>query len=237
MLRGFNVEPPGNTEISVIIADDHTLVREGISLLLTRSPYIRLQGEAEDGKAAVEQVRDTAPDIIIMDISMPKLNGIDAIGMITRESPKTRVIVLTMHKEKRFINGAIQAGARGYILKDSVSTELEMAINSVFSGGYFLSPQITDIVLNSFNGGVESFSAGRPAKELSGREREILQLLAEGESTKEIGDKLHISARTVDVHRRNIMKKTGIKKPIGLVKYAIREGIVQLDTWLLDGSD
>jgi DNA-binding NarL/FixJ family response regulator len=218
--------------ITIVLADDHNLVRKGLRGLLENNPDITILGEAEDGIAAVKLAKDLVPDIVIMDIGMPKLNGIDAIEPIVRNNPEIAVITLSMHREERFITGAFQAGAKSYILKDSLFDELMQAIQAVHKGQFYLSPAIAHIAIKSLQGNVSSGDMRRPASTLTTREREVLQLLTEGKKTSEIGTQLNISTKTVESHRRNIMEKLNLKQPVELIKYALREGVVPLDAWL-----
>ncbi len=218
--------------ITIVLADDHNLVREGLRTMLEDNHDITILGEAEDGISAVKLARDLAPDIVIMDIGMPKLNGIDAIEAIVRDNPEIVIIVLSMHREERFITGAFLAGAKGYLLKDSLFDELMQAIHAVHKGQFYLSPQIAHVAVNSFKNKLSSGKLLRPASTLTTREREVLQLLTEGAKTAEIGLQLYISPKTVEAHRRNIMEKLDLKQPVELIKYALREGIVSFDTWL-----
>lgn len=218
--------------ITVMLADDHNLVRRGIRALLESNADITVLGEAEDGVSAVKMARGLKPDVILMDIGMPKLNGIGATEAIVGHNPKISIIILSMHKEERFISGAFRAGARGYLLKDSLLDELMLAINAVHRGEFYLSPKIAHIAVNGFKNKMQSSNPLQPASILTSREREVLQLLAEGGKTAEIGSQLNISPRTVESHRRNIMEKLDLKQFVELVKYAIREGVVSMDTWL-----
>jgi DNA-binding NarL/FixJ family response regulator len=218
-------------DITVVLADDHTLVRKGLMELLSKIPDINVLGEAEDGITAVKLARDLAPDIVLIDIGMPKLNGIDATKSIVKNNPDVAVIALSMHGEKNYVCGAIEAGARGYLLKDSLVDELKMAIQTVYNGQFYLSPKIAHFVVSGFLGKTAS-GRSRPASVLTTREREVLQQLAEGEKNAEISARLNISIKTVESHRRNLMSKLGINRQIELVKYALREGLIPLDTWL-----
>ena len=219
-------------DITVMLADDHNLVRKGLIAILEKIPNIILLGEAEDGIAAVRLARDLVPDIVLIDIGMPKLNGIDATESIVKNNPEVAVIVLSMHNEKNYVCGALQAGAMGYLLKDSLVDELNMAIQTVYYGQFYLSPKIAHFVVSGFLDKTAVGNAHRPASKLTTREREVLQQLAEGGKNAEIGERLNISIKTVESHRRNIMEKLGLKRQVELIKYALREEIIPLDAWL-----
>ncbi len=218
--------------ITIILADDHNIVRKGLRTMLEKNQDIAILGEAEDGVSVVKLASALKPDIVIMDISMPKLNGIDAIEAIVRNNQKIAIIALSMHREERFISGAFLAGAKGYLLKESLFDELMQAIYVVHKGQFYMSPKIAHVAVSSFINKSSSRDSLRPASVLTVREREVLQLLAEGRKTAEIGRSLFISAKTVESHRHNIMEKLDLKQPVELIKYALREGIISLDTWL-----
>jgi DNA-binding NarL/FixJ family response regulator len=213
----------------VLLVDDHAIIRQGLCSLLEKQPDIEVVGAAEDGQKAMELVRELKPDIVIMDISMPNLNGIDAARKITGEPGNVKVIALSIHSSRRFVTEMLKAGASGYILKECLFDELLEAIRIVLSGGVYLSPKITGVVVDDY---VKRLSGEyRPeAPDLSPREREVLQLLAEGKSTKQIALPLHISAKTVESNRRNIMDKLGIHSVAELTKYAVREGLTPLES-------
>lgn len=217
--------------IKVVLAEDHTVVREGLRSMLEKNGEITVLGEAADGISAVSLVAKVKPDIVIMDIGMPGLNGIDATDAILEGQPDIGVIILSMHKEERFISGAFQAGARGYLLKESLFDELLQAVLNVASGRVYLSPQIAHVAINAFKQH-PSETARRPASVLTNREREILQMLVEGRKVSEIGDQLCISPKTVETHRRNIYEKIHVKKSVDLIRYALREGVVSIEAWL-----
>jgi DNA-binding NarL/FixJ family response regulator len=214
-------------KIRVLLADDHKIVRNGLRTLLESQPDLEVVGEAEDGRTTVQMARKLLPDIVIMDIAMPDLNGIEATREITRNLPKVRVITLSMHSEKRFVGEMLKAGACGYLLKDCAFEELITAIRSVYHHKTYLSPMIGDLIVNHF---VRTAERTEPTVfyQLSQREREVLQLLAEGKTTKEIGDQLCVSIKTVETHRSHIMSKLDLRSVAELTKYAIREGITSL---------
>jgi DNA-binding NarL/FixJ family response regulator len=217
--------------IKVVLAEDHSVVREGLRSMLEKSVDIRVIGEAADGVTAVKLAAKLQPDIMVMDIGMPKLNGIDATESIVSDHPHIGVIILSMHKEERFVSGAFLAGAKGYLLKESLFDELMQAIQVVYSKRVYLSPEIAHVAVNAFKQRSCEI-AQRPASVLSSREREILQMLVEGNKVSEIGDQLFISPKTVESHRRNIYEKINVSKSVDLIRYALREGVVSIDTWL-----
>ena len=214
--------------IRIILADDHTLVRHSLSRAMEQEQDIEVIGQAEDGHMTVALTRQLHPDMVLMDISMPDLNGIEASREIRRESPDTQIIALSMHSEKRYVTEMFKAGAKGYLLKDSDYGELLTAIRTVADGKTYLSPSISDTV-------VEDMVTGEYGKEssafsvLTPREREVLQLLAEGNTTKQTAMRLHISPKTVEAHRLRIMSKLNIDNIALLTKYAIQEGLTSLD--------
>lgn len=213
----------------ILLADDHIIIRQGLRSLLEKQPDIEVVGEVEDGRKAIESVRELAPDIVIMDITMPNLNGIDATRKIIEGRGGTKVIALSMHSSRRFVTEMLKAGASAYILKECLFDELVEAIKTVLNGGIYLSPRITGVVVDDY---VKRLSTKyQPeAPDLTEREREVLQLLAEGRSTKQIALQLHVSAKTVESNRRNIMDKLKIHSVAELTKYAIREGLTPLES-------
>jgi two-component system response regulator NreC len=210
--------------IRIILADDHTIVRHGLNKLIQQQENMEVIAQAADGRSTVELTRELLPDMVIMDIGMPDLNGIGATGQIIREFPQVKVIGLSMHSGKKFVIEMLKAGASGYLLKDCALEELTTAVKAVASGKIYLSPSITDVV-------VENYVRHSERKEssafslLSQREREVLQLMAEGKTTKQIGLKLHISPKTVEGHRLRLMEKLNMDSVAKLTKYAIQEGL------------
>jgi two-component system response regulator NreC len=214
--------------MKILLADDHKLMREGLRMLLEELGGVTIVGEADNGISAVRMARDLKPDLVLMDIAMPDLNGIEATRRIMIESPGVKVIALSMHADKRFVKGMFAAGAAGYVLKGSAFEEVASAIKTVTAGRIYVSPKITDQVLADYVKQLTKPSAGTESP-LSGREREVLQMLAEGKSSRMIAEHLHVSVTTVDTHRKHIMDKLGFRSIAELTKYAVREGLTSLD--------
>jgi DNA-binding NarL/FixJ family response regulator len=213
--------------ITVLLADDHQLMRQGLRSMLDGQQGLHVVGEADNGREAVRRASDLTPDLIIMDVTMPDLNGIDAARQIRSSNPSSRIIGLSMHPERQFVMQMLAAGANGYLLKDSPLDELLTAIEGVMRGDIFLSPKITHVLVKECVGGVTEPNAF--CGTLSPREREVLQLVSEGKNSKEIGQMLHISSKTVEGHRRQIMEKLKLYSVAELTRYAIREGVSSLD--------
>lgn len=211
--------------LKIVVVDDHKIVRDGLCSLIDGLSGYTIVGRAENGRQAIEVARREKPDIIIMDVSMPEMNGIDATSSIMEELPSCKIIVLSMHSDKRFITGALQAGASGFLLKECAFQELNQALDAVRSGQTYLSPKIAGTVVHDYRRRLLS-----EAKEenLTTKEREVLQLIAEGRSTKEIADRLFVSIKAIEGRRRRLMEKLQIETVAGLVKYAIREGLTEL---------
>ena len=214
--------------VKVILADDHRIVREGLHSLLEKEPDMEVVGEADNGRATVEMARDLKPDVIVMDITMPELNGIEATRQVLAGAPGVRVLALSMHSDKRFVAGVLGAGATGYLLKDCALEELVRAIRVVVADQTYLSPGIAGIVVKGYMRYLPE-AENSMLSALTAREREVLQLLAEGKTVKEIGYTLHLSVKTVETHRQQIMKKLDIRTVAELTKYAIREGLTSLE--------
>ncbi len=217
-------------EIKVIIVDDHKIMREGLRFLLKDKPNIKVIGEAENGRQALSLVDKLKPDIVIMDVAMPDLNGIEATRMIVKDHPNTRVIALSSHSGKEFVTGMFQAGTSGYLLKDCAFDELYDAIQSVYAKHTYLSREITDLLVRDYVSNVNAVLKEEPDEQLSTREKEVLQLIAEGHSTKEIAGQLFVSVKTIESHRSNIMRKLNMFTIPELTKYAIRSGLTTLET-------
>jgi DNA-binding NarL/FixJ family response regulator len=214
------------TRHRVVIAEDHTILREGLRALLSAESDLEVVGEADDGRQAIRRVEELGPDLILTDLSMPKMNGVEAIREIKKHAPETKVLALTVHKAEEFILEVLQAGADGYILKDASSEELIMAIKSVLGGKRYLSPSVSQMVIEGYLEGRKSFRSSSPWDTLTKREREILKLIAEGHKNKEIADYLYISVKTVEKHRANLMKKLGLHSAAALTAYAMERGLI-----------
>jgi DNA-binding NarL/FixJ family response regulator len=212
----------------ILIADDHRIMREGLRALLVHEPTITVVGEAEDGRKAVALAARLRPDIVIMDVTMPGLNGIEATRQIVTSTPETKVIALSIHSDRRFVRQMFEAGATGYLLKEGAFEELARAVEAVADGRSFVSPAITGILIDDCVRRMDGRTARKLRPELTGREKEVLQLLAEGKGTKEIAGILELGAKTVETHRRQIMLKLQIDSVAELTKYAIREGLTTL---------
>jgi DNA-binding NarL/FixJ family response regulator len=210
--------------ISVVIADDHGLVRAGIRALLEQLPDLEVVGEAENGRDAVRLVDELKPRLALLNIAMPELNGLDATARITRDHPRTRVIIVSTHADEEYVRRALSLGAVGYVLKAADRRELELAVHAVLAGDVWLSPSVTRTVVAALARGEASAA---PFELLTGRQREILQLVAEGQSTKSIAHGLGISPKTVDAHRAQLMKRLDVRSVAALVRCAIRLGLVR----------
>jgi DNA-binding NarL/FixJ family response regulator len=213
--------------VRILIADDHKILREGLKSLLEKQPEFAVVAEAQDGLSAISAAKKHKPDIAILDIGMPDLNGIEVTRRIRSEMAETRVIALSMHADRRFVMGILEAGANGYLLKDSAFAELITAVTAVAKGKMYLSPSIAETVVKNSLEKLDRKDEGSSVL-LSGREREVLQMIAEGKSTKEIALKLFVSTKTVETHRKQIMDKLNIRTVAGLTKYALREGLTSL---------
>ena len=208
--------------VKIIVADDHAVMRQGLSTMLAQDPDITIVGQAENGREAVQLCREHKPDVVIMDLSMPDMNGIEATRQITTTCHGSRVVALSVHTNKRLVVEMLQAGAAGYLLKSSDFEEVLKAIKVVLSGKVYLSPDIAGLVVERIADRSPQTGLGTT---LTSREREVLQLLAEGKRSQEIADKLFVSVKTIEAHRRNIMKKLNLDSVAQLTKYAIQEGL------------
>lgn len=214
--------------ITVILADDHNITRSGLRALLDREKNIEVKAEAENGRQAVRLAMELKPDVVVMDISMPDLNGMEATRQILSDEPGIKVVALSMHSHRRYVSGMLKAGATGYLLKSCAFEELTSAISTVVDGKTYLSPSVTDTIIKDYISGYSSTTVTR-MPDLTGREREVLQLIAEGLPTKEIADRLFVSESTINTHRRQIMEKLNIHSIAKLTKFAIQEGLTFLD--------
>ena len=211
--------------IRVILADDHTLVRAGIRALLEKLPDVEVVGEADDGRDALALVKQHRPDVVLLDITMPGLNGLEAAARMVKEFPEVRVIMLSMHNNEEYYWRALKAGAAGYLLKKAATTELETALQRVVAGEIYLSQEISKRLVKKFplQGIADQKS---PLEQLTGRQREILQLIAEGQNTKQIGELLKVSPKTVEYHRMKLMDCLNVHDIPGLVRFALRVGLI-----------
>lgn len=213
--------------IKIIIADDHKIVREGLISLLNQQNDMKVVADAGEGFSIINFARKYKPDVVVTDISMPELNGIEATEVIHKEFPKMKIIALSMHSEKHVILRVLRAGANGYLLKDSAFLELVKAIRSVLNGDIYLSSKITDMVVNEY---IKKISENESDLDLlSVREKEVLQLISEGKSTKEIAGLLYVSIKTIETHRKHLMEKLGLFTVADLTKFAIKEGLIFIE--------
>jgi DNA-binding NarL/FixJ family response regulator len=217
------------SKISVLLVEDHHVVRKGISYLLSLDEDSDIVGEAEDGNEGIKMAKGLCPDIVILDITMPNLNGIDAVRQIKKSVPKTKVIILTMHTREQYIRQALREGASGYLLKESTQEELVNAIKTVHKGDVALSPSISKFIFNEYVKQSDPKQEVDSLELLTDREREVLRLIAEGKTNKGIAKCLNISKSTVNIHRTNVMRKLDIHDTVGLVKYSIEKGIIVVD--------
>ena len=217
--------------VKVIIADDHTLIRAGIKQLLQNIRGVEVIAEASNGREAIQLIKELLPDLVLLDVAMSELNGLEVTQQINKENISVSIIILSMYANEEYVIQALKAGASGYLLKDAAPTELELAINAVIKGEIYLSPSISKNLVSDYLRRInDGFSDEKDQENifarLTSRQREILQLIAEGNSTKEIANKLNISIKTIETHRSQIMKRLDIHDIPGLVKYAIRAGII-----------
>jgi DNA-binding NarL/FixJ family response regulator len=214
--------------IRILIADDHSITREGLKVMLNKMENFEVVAEAENGRLAVSLTRKHQPDVVVMDINMPDLNGVDATRQIVAELPQTRIIALSMYSDRSYVKGMLKAGVSGYLLKNCAFEELADAIQTVMRYQTYLSPKVSEIVRDEF---VKMMGSNEPnaVELLTDKEREVLQLIAEGKKTKDIAELLHISVKTVEARRSKIMEKLNINNVAGLTKYAIREGLTSIE--------
>jgi DNA-binding NarL/FixJ family response regulator len=213
----------------VLLADDHQLVRAGLRVLIDALPDFVVVAEVGDGVDAVEAARKLQPDLALLDISMPRMSGLEAAIAIRTASPSTRVIALSMHTSEQHFAAALKAGAHGYVIKDSAVTELAEALRAVAGGHHYVSPRIAGSVMQSLARNLRGEEAGSSEPLLTPRQRQVLQLIAEGRSTREIADQLHLSVKTIETHRAELMRRLDIHDVAGLTRYAIRAGLVSPD--------
>ncbi len=213
-------------KIRVLVVDDHTIVRDGICALLALAGDIEVVGEAANGSEALKTVKELTPDVVLMDVAMPLMGGLEATRRIHKEFPKTKVLILTQYDDKEYVFPVIESGASGFISKVAASSELASGIRSVYQGDSYLSPSVAKLLVENYQHTAGEQSKQDPYNQLTERERDILKLLAEGHSTQGIADILVITAKTVEGHKTNLMAKLGIHNRIDLVKYALRKGII-----------
>jgi len=210
--------------ITVLLADDHRIMREGLRSLIEKEPDMEVVAEAADGRRTVRLAQELSPDVALVDISMPELNGIEATGQIVSADPDVKVLALSMHSDEHFVMGMLRAGASGYLLKDCAADELCSAIRTVISEETYLSPKAASVVIQDYRRELSDVKSAR-ASSLTAREREVLQLVAEGDTSKKIASQLDVSVKTIQAHRQQMMDKLGIHSVAGLTKYAIQKGI------------
>ncbi len=212
--------------VRILLADDHTVMRNGLRLLLERQPNLQVVGEAADGRQAVALCETVNPDVVVMDIAMPNLNGIEAARQIVNRNPRTAIAILSMHSDESYVIRALKAGARAYLLKDSAEADLLAAVRALTDGKSFFSPAISKILVEDYMRQLESRGAEDTYELLTNREREVLQLLAEGRTNKEVANMLNLSLYTVETHRAHILQKLNLHSVPELILYAVRKGII-----------
>jgi DNA-binding NarL/FixJ family response regulator len=209
----------------IVIAEDYTILREGLRALISASSELEVVGEAEDGKAAIQSVETLKPDLVLVDLSMPRTNGVDAIREIRRRCPQTKIMALTVHKAEEYVLAALEAGADGYVLKDATHSELMMAIDTVLGGKPYLSPGVSQAVIQGYLEGKRDVRPSSPWDTLTPRERQVLKLIAEGYKNREIADYLCVSVKTVEKHRANLMEKLDLHSASALTAFAMERGL------------
>ncbi len=214
-------------QVRVFIAEDHNLVRQGFRRLLEDDPRIRVVGEASTGLAAIEQCKVLKPDVVVMDLSMPDLGGLEATAEILKANPQTKVVILSMYSNQAYVRKAFELGAKGYILKNAIEVDLIRAVTALAEGGSYMSPGISDLVIASLKSGSFEDVSQDPYEHLTLREKEVLQLIAQGRSNKEVAALLNISVNTVAVHRARVMETLGLHRTAELVLYAVKKGLIQ----------
>jgi len=216
-------------KIRVLVADDHAIIREGLSVMLGNQPDMEVVGIAANGREAIRLVDEHEPDVAVMDISMPELNGIEAIQQLLPQHPHMQVVVLSIHETKPYVYRALKAGAKGYLMKETAGLEVVDAVRTVHRGERYLSQHIADLLTNELSHQLDPSVEANPLDALSMREREILQLVAEGKTSYEIAERLSISSKTVDTYRSRLMHKIQVDDVAGLVKFAIQHGVISLE--------
>jgi DNA-binding NarL/FixJ family response regulator len=216
-------------KISVLVADDHAIIREGLRVMLGSQPDMEVVGTASNGYEAIQFVDQNEPDVVVIDISMPELNGIEAISRMLPQHPHLKVIVLSIHETKPYVYRTLKAGAKGYLIKETAGLEVVDAVRAVQRGERYLSQRIADLLTDISFRQLDTSMDVSPLDALSPREREILQLVAEGRTSQEIGERLSISSKTVDTYRSRLMHKIGVEDMAGLVKFAIQHGVISLE--------
>lgn len=217
-----------NKKYRVLLVDDHVLFREGMRALLAQESDVDVVGESGDGRDALSLIDSLQPDIVLLDLTMPGISGIEVIRNVRRNNPHVRVIVLTVHKSDEYIHESLRAGANGYLLKESTHNELRTAIRNVLQGKMYLSPEVSEKVITGYLGQGGGYGTNRSRDTLTAREREVLKLIAESNTNKKISDCLNISVKTVEKHRANLMRKLGMRNAAALTAYAIEKGLVVL---------
>jgi DNA-binding NarL/FixJ family response regulator len=220
------MHPQKTSKLRLVLADDHTMMRSGLRLLLEREPGFTVVGEASDGREAIEVTDAQTPDVVVMDVAMPNLNGIEAARRITNSHPSTAVIILSMHSDESYVLRALNAGARGYLLKDSAESDLISAVRAVNEGKAFFSPAISKLLVEDYVRQLRQRGVEDSYELLTPRERELVQLLAEGKTTKEIAAILNLSPHTVETHRSNVLRKLNLNSLPELILYAVRKGVI-----------
>jgi two-component system, NarL family, response regulator NreC len=215
------------TKIHILLADDHTILRAGLKMMLNAQPDMEVVGEASDGRQAITETQRLQPDIILMDITMPEMNGIEATRQIKKLVPESRILILTMHEHDEYVFQALRAGASGYMLKEAADTELISALHIIQSGQFYLSPMAQSVLVGDYLQRVRIGEEKDSYSSLTEREREILKLIAEGYTNNQIAERLVISPKTVDTHRTHIMDKLNLHSRAELVKYAMRRGLLE----------
>lgn len=218
---------PTEKKIRVLLADDHTLVRQGFRRILEDDPRITVVGEASTGLTAIAQCKQLKPDVAVLDLSMPELGGIEAAGEILKANPEIKILILSMYSNEAYVRKAFEIGAKGYMLKDAIELDLTRAVISLAEGKAYMSPGISDLVIEGLKSGSLQDASQDPYERLSLREKEVLQLIAQGKSNKEVASMLNISVNTVAVHRAHVMEALGLHRTAELVLYAVKKGIVR----------